>query len=119
MRLVAITLVAIMSLGLLPVQAAPFGSEDECADSLTAPDPCVHVDTTSTPGAPTNARKVIYVWLAAAECAPAFASECSGRPAHEPRALGFAGVIYEETNGQPGLQRLTDQARTADRMVLL
>jgi hypothetical protein len=66
---------------------------------------------------------VYYVYTKAATCAPSFDGACSGRPVNG-GPVGFVGMVYQESNGTPGLQRFgfigsNGQQVPADKAVLL
>lgn len=126
-RPVAIALVALMWAAALPsgVAATPY---DDCAGGPAGANPCV---TISVPRETPDDRAIpppaggltYYLWAAAAKCAPTFDGFCSGRPAGGNPALGgVVGVLYEETNGGPGLQRFSRFVGTTlppDAMILV
>lgn len=62
---------------------------------------CTTVTTSGVSGAPPAAVKTYYVYTAAALCAPTD-NQCRAAP---PAAR--IGLVWEETNGLPGLQRST------------
>lgn len=123
MRHVAVAFVLILLAAAMPASADRLGPYDEC-DSLNAAaaQPCARVEVPSGNGVPATPVKRHYLWAAAAKCAPAFDSTCSGRPAQDAVA-GFLGVVYEETNGLAGLQRtvraIGEKTYVADHMVLV
>lgn len=122
MRLVAVlTLVLLMPL--VPVGKANHDlPHDECANSATAPNPCLHVDL---PQSPPGHGKKYYAWLAGLRCQPSD-TDCQGRPNQNSFGVpggGFWGLVYEETNTYPGLQRFAFRLKDntlvpPDRMVL-
>lgn len=72
---------------------------DECASAGAGM--CITVQS-GQPGGPT-----FYVYDAALLCAPTFNPHCTGHPfpTGSKPPVGFAGLVYQETNSQNGLQR--------------
>lgn len=66
-----------------------------------------------------------YLWLGAASCDSAVSNDCRGTPANGagvttpagPVGVGTFGMVYQETNGAPGLQRFSGGGYPADHMV--
>lgn len=97
-------LFALMFLVAAMPATADHATYDECANSATAPNACLRLESPTGAG-PT---RTFYAWAASAKCAPTFDAPCAGRPtADHPTvpSVGFAGVLYEDTNNLGGLQR--------------
>lgn len=76
------------------------------------------------PGSPvpeSAAFGMYYVWVGPGHCVPPTAPDCRGVPAGPGSTLGLVGVIYQESNGLPGLQRQATNVggfRPPDKMVV-
>lgn len=102
MRHVALIFAALTLAAALPATAAP--TFDDCPEVPVPSKPCVRVDTRPTGMTPPDGKpRTYYVYAAVLACAPSFESTCAGRPTEG--GMGFAGLVYEESNGYPGLQR--------------
>lgn len=67
-----------------------------------------------------------YLWIGAVSCESPTTNDCRGTPSAGagvttpagPVGVGLFGILYQETNGAPGLQRFSGST-PADRMVLV
>ncbi|GEM_PF-5540460 len=75
----------------------------------TVPDDCAAAGMTGctavpVPDSPAGGKTTYFVYTAVAGCAPDVSDDsCMGRPNAGP--LDLAGVVYQDTNPLPGLQR--------------
>lgn len=135
MRIVAVAMAVLSLVALYP----PTVSADDCAN-VAAPSFCTPINATrpnSPPGVPslppTTYWGKYYLWLGVGYCVGATlpSADCRGVPATGPvgvekpdqvggGTVGFGqfGMLYEETNGFPGLQRFVTSS-PGDRMVLI
>lgn len=120
MRTVAIFFALLTLAAALPVASA----NNACTTNPGEPRVCVTVPVTSPN--PAVASKTYYVYAGHAACKEVplgpFTSECSGTPATGGATLGLFGIVYEETNGLPGLQRtdlIVGRYYPADRILLI
>lgn len=128
MRTVAVAIAALSLLAAFPlVQSA-----DECANPGSASF-CRRIDAgrpSTPPGFPsvpdTPYWGTYYLWIAPGRCL-SVSNDCRSVPAQPPvgveypggtAGLGIFGVLFEESNGMPGLQR-SFTTRPGDRMVLV
>ena len=130
MRIVAVALAVLSLVALYP----PGVSANDCANPGSGSF-CQEINASrpnSPPGVPSlpptpNWGKY-YLWLGAGHCTTGNLNDCRGVPASPPvgvelpqgGTLGFGqfGMLYEESNGLPGLQRFFT-SRAGDRMVLI
>ena len=108
MRLVAAMFALLFLGGALPAAAAP--DHDDCDGPTAAPRPCVPLPTDST---------TYFLWLGQAACPPDVSASC--RVGDSEGGLRLLGVVYEDSNGLPGLQRTDRYVGTrffdADKLV--
>lgn len=106
MKTVAVTLVAVALAALLPhAPAAPMNPHDNCANAIDAPKPCVRIEKPM--GVPSPVNQYYYLWVAAYQCAPQFEKACVGTEESTGNPpLKRMGLLYEEQNRYPGLQRM-------------
>ena len=131
MRNVAVALAVMTLIAALPTVL----SADECATPGSG-SACVPIDASrpnSPPGFPQLPQTAYwgkyYLWIGAGHCITLNLNDCRGFPAASGSGIplpdggtapipGIFGILYEETNGAPGLQRFFT-SRSADRMILI
>ena len=103
MRFAPLLLFATLLFASLPAQAG-----DECTSAAR----CFTL-TTNDANAANGAvpKSTYYLYGAAALCQPPASGQCAGRP-----TATYVGLLYEETNGLPGLQRWATQDAPPDTL---
>lgn len=134
MRLVATMVALVGIIALLPQVEA-----NECNTSTSPARACVTIPVAkpaSQPGVPsvpdTPYWGTYYLWLGPGHCAAPTSNECLGTPSApnsgvplpvgQPVGVGTFGMLYQESNGLPGLQRaqtFSGGIKAPDRMILV
>lgn len=125
MRAVATLFVALILAGAYPAVAA-----GDCYTSTTEGQVCHEFDVVEP--VPTPYADHYYLWVSWGDCTPSpLTANCLGKPAAPGSGVptpsgavgaGQFGLLYQESNACPGLQRFTvacGGVKPADRMILV
>lgn len=122
MRTILLLLLAGLVAGPALAEVAETIIPDDCRTNATAAIVCQKIEPPQ-PGAPAPTVKTHYLWIGPGACTSASLSQCAGTPGGSGSTAGVFGVLYEESNTAPGLQRFDINTGTKiyrpDRMVLI